>query len=466
MEPLARQQEDESTPVPTGIASLERFPRTQEEADTLDKLLATEISGLSLAEQDQVTFELHGIAGETEETPNLLKTSFEQLEKELQKIKVKPAYEEAKYLNPDYVNNTGFQLSFLRSENFDCSSAARRLVFHFQKKAELFGRGDVLGRDIRLSDMDQDDMDFIKTGTQQVLPTRDVAGRSVVCFVKKHTEKLSTRKPICESRSFWYIMATTTKEVETQKKGFIIIVYTVGTTGGLDLGLIKTLQSMRWAIPHKLFGRHFCYDDNTIRPIVSGLQYLLDTRSRLGFRAHFGDASETRFQLQTYGISVSDPSPFQEVDGNLSLAWHEEWLRLRSAIEEADECSVDAIFPRRFDVLFGKGKTVREHTGNLRAGHLVNMWQNEYDKANKYQKTEIAERIVAIVHESHGRFLKSGEYGWFVVEHDVAREKVSQWFRKQRRGNSESGKAEGSASTSKRASPTVLPAQDAKNTKK
>lgn len=268
-----------------------------------------------------------------------------------------------------------------------------------------------------------------------------------------------------KSRSLWYILATTTKEIETQKKGFIMVIYNVGKAGRMDVGWIKKMHSMPWAIPHKLCGLHFCFDNHAIRPIVSGLQYLLNKRARLRFRAHFGDASTALFQLQTFGISVSDPSPFQEVDGNLSVEWHEKWLKLRLAIEEADGCSVDTLFPRRFDVLFGKGKTIREHTGNLRAGHLVAMWQSEYDKANKYKKTEIAERIVEIVQESHGRFLKSGDYGWFEVEHDTAREKVSQWFRQQRRGNSETPNAEGLGSSLKRTA-TVLPSQDAKNAKR
>ena len=84
-------------------------------------------------------------------------------------------------------------------------------------------------------------------------------------------------------------------------------------------------------------------------------------------------------------------------------------------------------------LLLGKGKNTREHTGNLRAVHLVEMHREKYENANKFHKTEIAERIVSIIHESHGRFLKwEGNDGWVEVKHNEAREKISHFFRHMR----------------------------------
>ena len=91
------------------------------------------------------------------------------------------------------------------------------------------------------------------------------------------------------------------------------------------------------------------------------------------------------------------------------------------------------IFPHRFDVLFGKDKRAKLHTGNLRALHLVSMWQSKYEAAgNRYEKTEIAEKIVGIIHESNGRFLKRDGSGWVEVDDVAAREKISHFFRNQR----------------------------------
>jgi hypothetical protein len=51
------------------------------------------------------------------------------------------------------------------------------------------------------------------------------------------------------------------------------------------------------------------------------------------------------------------------------------------------------LVPRRFDVLFGRGHYTRNHTGNLRAAHIADMFRDKYEAATKYEKTAIAERI-------------------------------------------------------------------------
>jgi hypothetical protein len=90
--------------------------------------------------------------------------------------------------------------------------------------------------------------------------------------------------------------------------------------------------------------------------------------------------------------------------------------------------------PSCFDVLFGKGKALREHTGNVRANHLVAMHRSKYEQADKYEKTDIAKRLVNMIQESSGRFLKfdENEGCWVEVGPGKAREKISHIFRNQR----------------------------------
>jgi len=90
------------------------------------------------------------------------------------------------------------------------------------------------------------------------------------------------------------------------------------------------------------------------------------------------------------------------------------------------------ILPRKFDVLFGKGKS-REHAGNLRCAYLVEQHQVEYEKANRTGKTHIAQNIIAMIRESGGRFLKKdGNQCWQEVTQTQAREKVAHFFRRLR----------------------------------
>jgi hypothetical protein len=228
----------------------------------------------------------------------------------------------------------------------------------------------------------------------------------------------------------WYVLTTTLQDdEETQKKGVIMLVDSTGIKSFWDLGFIKKMHKTREGIPKRVVGGHFCYGDASLRPFVAGVRLFLGKGDRARFRPHFGTHEDIKFELQTYGINPTDDHSIQE-NGSLSLAWHREWLHIRKAQEASSSTSDGILIPRRFDVLLGKGKSVRDHTGNLRANHLVEMNWPKYEKAGKYGKTDIAERVIAMIHESYGRFLKWEEdEGWVEVEHDVAREKISHFFR-------------------------------------
>jgi DNA replicative helicase MCM subunit Mcm2 (Cdc46/Mcm family) len=72
----------------------------------------------------------------------------------------------------------------------------------------------------------------------------------------------------------------------------------------------------------------------------------------------------------------------------------------------------------------------------MRANHIVEIHQQKREQANKYQKTDISDRVVNIIHESHGRILKWEDHVWSEVDHDEAREKISQFFVQLRRKKS------------------------------
>jgi hypothetical protein len=63
--------------------------------------------------------------------------------------------------------------------------------------------------------------------------------------------------------------------------------------------------------------------------------------------------------------------------------------------------------PGRFDVLLGvRGKASLQHPGNSRYCHIIGMHSQAYEAAAKYQKLEIADRVIEAIRESGGRFLK------------------------------------------------------------
>jgi hypothetical protein len=88
-----------------------------------------------------------------------------------------------------------------------------------------------------------------------------------------------------------------------------------------------------------------------------------------------------------------------------------------------------------FDVLFGRGK-VKDHYGNIHLHQLINMKQDRYEAAERWEKTIIAEEIVSIIRDRGGRFLKPSKnkagQSWIEVDAETAREKVSHTFRSRR----------------------------------
>ena len=93
------------------------------------------------------------------------------------------AFLEAQLLNPNYVNGKEFRLMFVRrysnleDNQFDVRQAAEKLIVHFGVKKMIFGNGEILGRDVRLSDLSKDDIDAMHTGAYQTLPIRDISVR-------------------------------------------------------------------------------------------------------------------------------------------------------------------------------------------------------------------------------------------------------------------------------------------------
>ena len=111
--------------------------------------------------------------------------------------------------------------------------------------------------------------------------------------------------------------------------------------------------------------------------------------------------------------------------GNILPDNHLKWIEQRRLIESqmsstsllGDAPSSQSsliMIPRRFDVLLGRGTRVSEHTGNLRAFHIVTMNREIYEKAGKFEKTRIAEKIVRLIQQSYGRFLEKGPGGCWV----------------------------------------------------
>jgi hypothetical protein len=151
------------------------------ELEDPSKILAKEITELSIKERELVFYDLHGVAEPINEEPELIAKSLVELDVAIANIHNKEAYELAEMIDPQYVHSLEFRLMFLRSERFVVKHTASRIVRHFKTKLELFGPKS-LARDIRYDDLDEDAVKSLQAGHLQLLPLRDRTGRVIASF--------------------------------------------------------------------------------------------------------------------------------------------------------------------------------------------------------------------------------------------------------------------------------------------
>lgn len=112
-----------------------------------------------------------------------IKKSLSLFSAALDRIEEKPAYEEAQRMVREegattFVNDDHYRLKFLRADEFRPQEAAERMVKNLELLHSYIGP-EGLQRHIRMSDLDETSISVMKTGSFQLLPSRDRSGRRI-----------------------------------------------------------------------------------------------------------------------------------------------------------------------------------------------------------------------------------------------------------------------------------------------
>ena len=87
-------------------------------------------------------------------------------------------------------------------------------------------------------------------------------------------------------------------------------------------------------------------------------------------------------------------------------------------------------FPTDADVCLGRGGWTNKHPGNRQFHAWKTLLEKDYVTIErKLDRTPVAERLLDLVHQHRGRFLKRDTKGWYEVNDKKAREKCSQVLR-------------------------------------
>ncbi|CAJ1960684.1 unnamed protein product [Cylindrotheca closterium] len=402
-------------------------------SNPMDTIIAQDLNQLSFQERCAVYEEIHGVDSPRleEETEQAVNTKLTALQDEIERIAIKPAYDQAMQMSNVYVTSRKFLLMFLRAESMDPAKAANRLVKFMERKLEYFGP-ESLARAICSSDLDSDDLNNLKTGVLQVLPEKDRSGRAVIGMFLKLISSLPYRHPasMVKIMTFLYLSMIENDD-EAQKKGTVMILYFIGD-GPFDWDH-GFQQSGGTTIPEWLPGKfkciHLCTPPNLANSIGHAIANQLHPSLRVRFRVQSCESqTECHRKLMTFGLPVHVIPVTTGM--KLKTGTHLRWMakqntRDASILQTGNFPGID--LPGSHDILLGRGKTLQEHLGNQIMRSLVREWLFRYTEADRIMKTNIAWELVTRIKQGGSRFLARSDDGWWAeVIDDLAREKVSE----------------------------------------
>ena len=275
-------------PPPPGVGNtMESFNFENGEA-----MLVQELNNLSVEERERLLHEIHGVEDDIE-TPELVRTSLQALHTCIESLKQSStvrcdAYMLAESKSFESVHDEKFRLMFLRAVRFDVEATARRLFAHFEKKLELFGPAK-LCKKICLEDMSEDDMRTLENGQTQLLPDRDRTGRAI--FFQAHSHMVFEEHENV-LRTLYYVQMTALEDEETQKKGFVVVVYNVDPQSpqAMDAALFLKIYDLLPTLPACYKGIHYCVKHSHVRKFLSSIRSRLPTQDdRQRTRVHSGE---------------------------------------------------------------------------------------------------------------------------------------------------------------------------------
>jgi len=375
-----------------------------------------------------------------------------------------------------YIFHEEFRLRFLRADLYDAKKAAHRYLRCVEFLLKYYGNY-ALQRPLTYEDLGKECQDAVKTGSMQILPSRDRAGRLVVvCQPVLKEVSMSIAVKI-----FIYIFQVVSEDIETQKRG-CIFVFSADEDALEVLSIPEAKHEYRLYREGSMVRRsctHFCLPENNPKMKIarSVIMLAMSSEDRVRTRIHMeGLTIETQYKLMTFGIPVTE-FPLTST-GATKTKHHMQWIKTRKAIDASrmkslEECynkkmqlhreqeqqgapisqsmycmdyysypptyeeflqnhgKEPVIYPMMNDVLFSKGGKNVTHYGNIEFTDLMKRSLLKYVSGannvpgtpvqNRKRRKEIRQNIVDEVQARGGRFLTldkklPGGYCWTEIE--------------------------------------------------
>lgn len=229
-------------------------------------------------------------------------------------------------------------------------------------------------------------------------------------------------------------MMTALQDEETQKMGFVEIIY-IGNLGFTPLKIEEAtrLTSLLNSIPWCCRGRHFCTANTAKGNFLSLAFRLMEIRARQRTRFQSGMIQEVFYTLMTFGIPVEHiPLSTKE---ELNTKRHQKWIASRPNSEKMyEELSKQGkkvvMIPSLRDVLLGRGAPTQSYPGNAFLLALVEASYEKYNGLTRNLKVLLGKEVIEQIRQRGGSFLKQMDgFTWVEADEVEVRKKVSDTFR-------------------------------------
>eukprot|EP00339_Tiarina_fusa_P027317 CAMPEP_0117080352 /NCGR_PEP_ID=MMETSP0472-20121206/56695_1 /TAXON_ID=693140 ORGANISM="Tiarina fusus, Strain LIS" /NCGR_SAMPLE_ID=MMETSP0472 /ASSEMBLY_ACC=CAM_ASM_000603 /LENGTH=319 /DNA_ID=CAMNT_0004807961 /DNA_START=69 /DNA_END=1026 /DNA_ORIENTATION=- len=290
-----------------------------------EERISRELREMPQEEREKVWADLSGnektsqFRKDVPEEPEEIARALDEMSTALQEITDKPALDLATKQDGEYVDGRSFRLMFLRSCEYDGKRAAQKLVEHMNTKQQLFG-DHCLGRDIKLSDLNEEDMKTLNSGGLQFLPERDNAGR-IVLYGHVESVKFKERENLC--RALFYSLMTALQDESVQKLG-VIFVWNIMSdfSGGYDYEADRLAIQTAAAVPARPVARYLIFKCALWKQVIEVLNHMISPYLRARTRSIHGCHAEVMYSLKCLGIPCdSIPSD----DGRVVVENQKKW---------------------------------------------------------------------------------------------------------------------------------------------
>lgn len=363
--------------------------------------LGDAMTKLSVREREKALDDLHGVvkASDDKEDADSARKWLEELDQHINEIKRGTIYEVAESMHRDYVTDRDFRMMFLRAVRYDPKAAAARIIKFLNLKQYLFGVKK-LAKTISIDDLDDDDKACLRSGGYQLLPCTDTAGRLILFAMPSLMVDKAFQN---ELRARYYVIMTALGSNQSQLQGFITVWYVLGKFSDNS---IRSNTGLLWDLPLRREGVHFCVNDMRVCLLGSVAVYRLPRALRSRSRIHVGSHLECQHALASFGIPRSAlPVSF---NGEPLRDSHLVWLRHQQRSERNCQTCTKALNDDAevtyADVIFGRGRRIQEHIGNVNFRRLLERNRDAYDDCARPSRQDIAEDIVRHVKANCGRF--------------------------------------------------------------